>query len=57
LSPPHDPEALARGIKKLMEDKQIRQKFGRRGRKRMQEKFDEKKVFELIIAVYKRFLI
>ncbi|MDP3143579.1 MAG: glycosyltransferase family 4 protein [Candidatus Omnitrophota bacterium] len=40
LVPPHDPKALAEKIHKFMEDRDLREKFGKAGRKWVSENFE-----------------
>ncbi|MBE0448809.1 MAG: glycosyltransferase family 4 protein [Actinobacteria bacterium] len=57
IIPPHEPEILAGAIGKLMENAEIRIKFGKAGRRRVLEEFNENKVFERIMREYERLLV
>jgi len=49
LVPPDDPESLVKGITKLIEDGNLRKKFGMKGREVAEEKFSWKNVAEDIL--------
>jgi len=54
--PPCDPEALARGIRLLLEDDELRQRLGQRGRERVLRHFSYRRMAELTLQTYERFL-
>ena len=54
--PPCDPEALARGIRLLLEDDDLRQRLGQRGRERVLRHFSYRRMAELTLQTYERFL-
>ncbi len=54
LVPVQDPEALARAIKQLGEDVEMRRRMGNAGRTRAVELFDESKVVDRVLAAYRR---
>ncbi len=53
---PCDPEALARGIRLLLEDDDLRQRLGQRGRERVLRHFSYRRMAELTLQTYERFL-
>lgn len=56
LIPPRNPIAGAEAILKLVYDKDLRLKFGKEGRKRVEENFSNKKRIEKIEEIYKKIL-
>ncbi|MDO8446304.1 MAG: glycosyltransferase family 4 protein [Deltaproteobacteria bacterium] len=56
LVSPKDPEALAKAIIRLIEDPDLRLKYGDAGRRIVEERFTSDKVVEGTLAVYKRIL-
>jgi glycosyltransferase involved in cell wall biosynthesis len=54
--PPCDPQALARGIRLLLEDDDLRQRLGQRGRERVLRHFSYRRMAELTLETYERFL-
>lgn len=56
LVPPHDGSAVGNAILKLLGDAQLRQAMGTAGRRRMEERFDERLVVRDTIKVYKTLL-
>jgi colanic acid/amylovoran biosynthesis glycosyltransferase len=53
LVPPRDEEALAQAIMRLIEDKELRDKFGHNARKRVEERFDISKNIGEFVALFK----
>jgi glycosyltransferase involved in cell wall biosynthesis len=53
---PCDPEALAAGIRSLLEDDALRGRLGQRGRQRVLELFSYRRMTELTLGTYERFL-
>jgi len=56
LVPPKNSEALASAIEKLLSDKTLRRKMGKKGRELVEREFDIEKVVEQIVSLYKRIL-
>jgi glycosyltransferase involved in cell wall biosynthesis len=56
LVPLHDIEALARAMETLINDRELRERMGQRGREIALIEFSEKKVVALILSVYDRLL-
>jgi glycosyltransferase involved in cell wall biosynthesis len=56
LVPPKDPDALASAIIRLIEDLELRNKYGNAGRRIVEERFTADKVVEGTLAVYKRMM-
>lgn len=56
LVSPKDPEALAKAMIRLIEDPDLRLKYGNAGRRIVEERFTADKVVEGTLAVYKRIL-
>ncbi|BCD67753.1 glycosyltransferase family 4 protein [Nitratiruptor sp. YY09-18] len=56
LVPIKDIESLTNKIKLLIEDENLRQKFGKNGRKMVEEEFALEKVVDAYVALYKRAL-
>ncbi|MFW6287014.1 MAG: glycosyltransferase family 4 protein [Candidatus Sumerlaeota bacterium] len=56
LAPPRDPERLARKLAQLINDENLRRGYGRAGRNRACELYDEEKVFQRQLEVYRRLL-
>ncbi|MDK2887521.1 MAG: hypothetical protein PWP72_399 [Thermoanaerobacter sp.] len=54
--PPREPAALAKAVLQLMADDEMRFRFGKAGRQRVIEEFDETKVFNKILEVYQELL-
>jgi glycosyltransferase involved in cell wall biosynthesis len=52
LVPPRDHDALAMGIKRLLEDEELRQKVGQAGRKRVEQLFSWRRAAEKTLDVY-----
>ena len=52
LVPPNDPERLAAAIQKLLQNKQLRTKFGENGRKVVEEKFSWDSIAKELITKY-----
>jgi glycosyltransferase involved in cell wall biosynthesis len=52
LVPPRDPPTLARAIARLADDASLRRKFGRNGRKRVEERFDVSKNIREYVALF-----
>jgi len=53
LVPPEDPVGLAGAIKRLLEDKPLRQKLGEAGRKRIEEAFSWEDAAKRTLEIYK----
>jgi glycosyltransferase involved in cell wall biosynthesis len=56
LVPPRDAGRLARAIGRLVDDPELRMRMGAAGQARARELFDERLVFERLLAVYQRYL-
>jgi glycosyltransferase involved in cell wall biosynthesis len=56
LVPPDDPAALANAIETLMNDPDMRLRFGRAGRQLVVDEFSSKRVAQEIVALYARLL-
>jgi glycosyltransferase involved in cell wall biosynthesis len=56
LVPPRDPQALAKGIQQVLEDREQGQKMGRKGRERVERLFSWRRVAERTVAVYKELI-
>lgn len=56
LVPPDDPEALANAIKRLADDRALRQRFGAAGRKMAEDEFSSERIGHDIVALYSRLL-
>jgi glycosyltransferase involved in cell wall biosynthesis len=56
IVPPCDPEALALGIRRLLDDDRMRTELGRRGRQRAVRHFSYRRMAELTVGSYERFL-
>jgi glycosyltransferase involved in cell wall biosynthesis len=54
--PRRDPHALAAGLLKLIGDAALREKFGKAGRQRVMENFDEEKQTKQLIVMYNSLL-
>jgi glycosyltransferase involved in cell wall biosynthesis len=54
--PPCDPQALAQAIHRLLEDDDLRQRLGQRGRERVLRDFSYRRMAELTLQTYERFL-
>jgi glycosyltransferase involved in cell wall biosynthesis len=54
--PPCDPEALALGIQRLLQDDNLRRQLGQQGRERVLDHFSYRRMAELTLQTYKRFL-
>jgi glycosyltransferase involved in cell wall biosynthesis len=54
LIPPNDPVALARAIQYLLENKEVRTKFGREGRKRIIKYYSLEASVEKLCGIYKQ---
>jgi glycosyltransferase involved in cell wall biosynthesis len=57
ITPPGDDEALAQAVIRLLDDSELAQKMGERGRKRIQEKFSSQSQLESIESLYDRLLL
>lgn len=57
LVPPRDPESLAGAIADLIRDPEARTRFGKAAREGALERFDGRKVADLIVDEYRRLLI
>lgn len=57
LVEPHDPEALAGAIRRLLEDEALREQMGREGRLFVAARFSQESVSRLILAEYRRLTI
>ena len=49
---PEDPETIAKAIKQLLEDSELRDKMGREGRRAVEEEFNWEKEVEKIVRLY-----
>ena len=56
LVPPKDAETLAHQIRILLEDRELRQKMGQKGRSRVEEHFTAQRVADQIVGAYDRLL-
>ena len=56
LVPPDDAQALAEAIARLADDKELRRKFGKAGRRLVENEFSANRVGLEIVALYDRFL-
>ena len=56
LVPPDNAQALADGIARLADDKELRHKFGAAGRRLVENEFSANRVGSEIVALYDRFL-
>jgi len=56
LVPPRDPARLAAAIARLVVDPELRQRLGRAARARALERFDERRVIEVVLEEYRRLL-
>jgi sugar transferase (PEP-CTERM/EpsH1 system associated) len=56
LVPPRDPQALARSVRALLHNSDLRRKMGRAGRERVAQHFSLKQMVEQTQAVYERLL-
>jgi glycosyltransferase involved in cell wall biosynthesis len=56
LVPAENPEALARAIKRLMQDPGLRERYGRAARQAAVEEFSSERVGRGIVALYVRML-
>lgn len=56
LVPPRNPEALADGIERLLNDKQLRREMGKKGRDLVVREFGIEKIVEETLSLYKRIL-
>jgi glycosyltransferase involved in cell wall biosynthesis len=54
--PPGDPEALANAIQRLIDDPELRKKFGQAGRKRVEKHFTIQETVRKTEALYLRLL-
>lgn len=52
IVPPQDAQALTNALNKLLEDAQLRQKFGTASRQRVEAEYDERMVFERLAHSY-----
>jgi glycosyltransferase involved in cell wall biosynthesis len=52
LVPPRDPAALAAALRRLLEDPELRRRFGEAGRRRVAERFTAKAMEEKILELY-----
>lgn len=50
--PPHDEGAWARGIEKLLTDRELSKEFGAKGRAKVEARFSTERVAEMLEAVY-----
>jgi glycosyltransferase involved in cell wall biosynthesis/ribosomal protein S18 acetylase RimI-like enzyme len=51
--PPRDADALTAGVRKLLDDVELRTTFGEAARRRAQAAFDQRRVFELVVGEYR----
>jgi glycosyltransferase involved in cell wall biosynthesis len=56
LVPEHDPQALVESFKTLLENAELRNRYGRNGRQLVMEEFGLEAVNEAILAVYERLM-
>jgi glycosyltransferase involved in cell wall biosynthesis len=56
LVPPRDPRRLAEAMQLLLDDPSLRARMGAAARARAEERFDERKVVDLIVATYRSVL-
>ena len=55
LVPPHDPEALADAISRLVKDKDLRKRLAAKGRQRVEKRFDFKDYIEKLLSDYQEY--
>jgi glycosyltransferase involved in cell wall biosynthesis len=55
LVPPKDAPALARALKMLATSPELRLKMGKMSRQKAEQEFDEKKIIEQALAIYREF--
>jgi glycosyltransferase involved in cell wall biosynthesis len=56
LVPPNDPKKLANALRKLLEDKELREKYGKRGRRIVQEQFSLDHTSKELVKIYEDIL-
>jgi glycosyltransferase involved in cell wall biosynthesis len=56
LVPPRDPDALARALRRLIEDPELRARLGAAGRERAVREFSSRRVCDETLALYARLL-
>jgi glycosyltransferase involved in cell wall biosynthesis len=56
LVPPNDPQALAGGIAQLLDNRDLRQELGRRGREGVERLFTADRMAEATLSIYRQFL-
>ena len=56
IIPKGDAESLAQNIKKLADDRSLREELGKKGKKRVMEKYDWNNNLELMIVEYKKLM-
>jgi len=54
LVPPNDPKKLANALKELLENKELREKYGRNGRKMVEEHFSWDSIAKELIKIYEK---
>jgi len=54
LVPPNDPKKLAIALRKLLEDKKLRETYGKRGRRMVEEHFSWNNISKELIKIYKK---
>ncbi len=54
--PPHDPEALAKAIRRLLEDRHLRLEMGKAARARVESEFTQERMVQGVIGVYEALL-
>jgi glycosyltransferase involved in cell wall biosynthesis len=54
LVPARDPDSLASAIARLLDDKPMRERMGRRGRELAEDRFDQRQVFARVANAYSR---
>lgn len=54
LVPPNDPKKLAIALRKLLEDKELREKYGEVGRRMVEEHFSWNSISKELIKIYKK---
>jgi glycosyltransferase involved in cell wall biosynthesis len=54
--PPHDQEALAAALNRLLDDRELRTRLGQAGRRRVECEFDAARMVRQVLTVYSEVL-